>query len=674
MSGTIKIIAAAVDENNLTMYKADGSRITIPQGDPRIKPLVEKVIPALDRKEDVYLSQDDLSLVNHYQEAEQALGGFTRFVRVLKTKFKEVVAKFTKVEPTNGIIGHIPVPDDHPTIVQDLAETDNTKSAPPSKAMDAVNEIMKHAAPASAPEFHTPDPAKATTIVAVMEDGTMIEGIEQMDVQFRALVGKVGSVTGMTNFLKRLSTVKHSHSIQDLLKFMEKGELPIAEDGSVLVYKRLRSTGTPGVFVDCHSGKVKQRVGSYVCMDAKMVDANRHADCSNGLHIARRDYLTAFSGDICVLCKLAPEDVIAVPHGDARKLRARAYHIIALLTQADHDLVTRNKPMGDTVLLGNAIAGNHIGIIEKVEITKQYGGGLIITPVEAGTTAVELNQELYGESLDHLPEDVRQEPTKVDAKSLAKTVGMPPVADVVLVQGEPVLVKGAPGGYADGDAYRQPAEPEARLVSAVVPNSKRRPVDILVQNFVDASTPDAKTAAAIALVDYKKSAKKTWSALGVPAAVFDDATNRVKKHNEPETEAPAPAFVAPAEPAKKAKKPSSKISAKPPTAPVKSPAKSKPAAKATSDGQKGKRKDVKLPAVATAVIAAAKPSTVLKGAKPVKRTKKEEAAHLLDLYNKNPDLMNARALVTLKQEAKKSWTVLGVDEKLGKKLEARVKP
>jgi hypothetical protein len=639
---TVKIIAANVDQYNLTMYKADGTTIKIPQGDPRIRPLVEKVIPAIEANKFALLVQEDLTLVSHYGEAEKQLGGVAKFFRIVKTKVKEIVDKFSTntVEPF-GMVGEVPDPtvtlDVTPVAKVEEDEDDNLKSMPLTKSMAAVEEILRHSSKTSDAAFHTPDtPGEETTVVAVLEDGTIIPGIEQIDVQFRALVGKLGTVTGMTNFLKRLGSVQHSHSAQDLLKFMEKGELPIADDGCVLVYKRLRRKGDR--YVDCHSGRVQQRVGSYVCMDKSLVDANRSRDCSNGLHIARRDYLSSFSGDVCVLAKLAPEDVIAVPHGDARKLRARAYHIIAELSQADHDLVTQNRPMADQVLLGNAIAGNHVGVIERVEITQQYGSGVIITPVEEGHTTPTLEENLKGDSLDHLPEEVSPEGTSVDAKELAKSLAKPvePVKEEVFTA--------PPGGVyvcevdeSCGEATPPPAPPV----------TKKSPVQQLVEAFVDAATPDGKTAAALALVDHKKKVKKSWTALGVPAAVVDAAVARINEHNKPEQKKVNEFFV---------------------------PVEAKPEKKKQPNPLAGSKLDAKAPAKPKAKPVAKPKTKPAPEGKPVKRTQKEEAAHLLEIYNRNPDKTNARHLVEFKKAAKKSWDVLGVDAKLGKKLEERVKP
>jgi len=66
------------------------------------------------------------------------------------------------------------------------------------------------------------------------------------------------------------------------------------------------------------------------------------------------------------------------------------------------------------------------------------------------------------------------------------------------------------------------------------------------------------------------------------------------------------------------------------------------------------------------------PTNSPKGEK--KMTQAEEMAKLVKLYNDHPDKLNARAIYTFKQKAKKSWEVLGVDDtKFIKKITERAK-
>lgn len=499
MTEVLRIIAAVVDTHRLTLYRDNGETIIIPQGDPRIRRLVEKVVPAIEQNKFCELSVDEISNTNHYNQTERELKGFVKFFRTAKATLEELLAKF----------GHLDQEDDNvvaPVAAGQLPNQEAEQQAPASKAQSAVAEIMANAKPTSSPEFHQPM-TETDTVVAVLDNGKMIPGIEMIDVQLQAVAAKLGNAIGVQRFFERVSSVPRNHSVQDLLTFMQKGELPIADDGSVLVYKRLESTREPGVFVDCHSKKVKQKVGSKVFMDEKLVDPNRSQECSNGLHVARRDYLSSFSGDVTVLAKLAPEDVIAVPHRDARKLRAKGYHIIAQLSPEDARRVCSNQPMQDTVLLGNAVAGNHVGVLETVEIRGHMGTNLVVTPVtEAVAPEVELDESKQAQSLDNLPtQDPEQ--AKVDAAALAKKV----VSD---------------------RKSNQQQQAEALMVKVMEAKTQAQQID-----------------AAKALVAFKKAAKKGWDKLGITekeaARVLDIANGKSDLKAEAPKAKPAPAKQSP---------------------------------------------------------------------------------------------------------------------------------
>lgn len=666
---TTRIIAAIVDTRELTLYRADGETIKIPQGDPRIRPLVQLVVPELKRLQAlkqpafVDLTEEQLNQAptfentqTHYAEAEKKMGGVAKFFRIAKSKLKELVNKVTGAEPEpvepTGLVGHIPAPADHPTIVQPIAsapvveeeddEEEEDQQAPLTKSMDVVNEIIANAVPSHSPQFAEGAKDTEQTIVAVLEDGTVIPDMENLDLQLRHTAEKLGNPVGIIKFFERVSKVERGHSVKDLLKFMEKGELPIADDGSILVYKRLESTSVPGEFVDCHSRKVKQRVGSHVFMDEKLVDPNRRTECSNGLHVARRDYLNSFSGDVTVLAKLAPEDVIAVPHADARKLRAKGYFIIAQLSATDAENVCSNRKLTDTNLLGNAVAGNHTPILETVQITEQRGGGLIITPVNG--TAEFISDAALSAAPLRTEEDLIEENKSVDARTIGLDVGKvggDKTVEVELTGNTVTAIKESEPApttiFQPGGAAHVPAKFEAKA-----PVQGLSKVQQLVKDFEDANTPESKLATAQALVAHKKSVKKSWTALGVSAKVADDANTRAN--------APVTALEA--------------------VKPVKASSK-KPAEKAKpSAGTKETKTLVKAKAPAK------KPAPVVKPVLPtVKKTKAQEAG---ELWNKAmgggaTGKKAAQELLDFKKKAKKGWEVLDLPADAGDQLTKLVK-
>ncbi|QHJ80597.1 MAG: hypothetical protein [Bacteriophage sp.] len=722
-----KIVFANLDTQFLTMYSESGEEIIIAQGDPRIRKIVEAVFPAIDSKGYYILSDEDLSEANNYHEAEKSLGGVVKFFRMAKAKLAEIVDKFT-VDLSPKAAGTKPVPFS-PTPLpasrgakKPIAENIHTDSsneplvqAPPAGMSvqseptgeakpvpepkgnaplnSALAEIMENATPVGSPEFHTQGATtEEQTIVAVVDGGQVVTGIEKIEHQLSSIAQKLGSAEGVTNFFRRLAGVERGHSVEDLLTFMQKGELPIADDGTVLVYKLLNSHGQGDslYFTDVHSGNVKQKIGSKVFMSEDLVDPNRNKDCSNGLHIARRDYLRSFSGNACMLCKLAPEDVIAVPHSDARKLRAKGYFIVAQLSNEDRNRVKNNQPMQDKVLLGNVAAGNHTEVLELVEITKGNGGGLIVTPLHKPKTEIVLDQTKKSSSLDELEE--RKE-VVVDARAVALGIKDPATEAAA----EPLI---------------NSVIPEPVRESAVVPSSGARPIDILVRAFTDENQNLlSKVAAAKALLDFKKAAKKSWTALGVKIEVWEKATQLVVDSQAP---------VAPLE------KPAAPVAEKPAVNQVQKPTMSRIqqlvidfsdaksgsrteyyAALAVIKYGKDSKKSLEKLGVPTAVItkvqkvatkgepaqqpvvkalapkkvrAKVKPVTVkAEKVKPIvdpskaKLTQAERAAELWDAFVKSPTAANAQAMADFKKSAKKGWLVLGLPADAGDRVATRLK-
>lgn len=492
---TIRIAAAILNTQHLKLYKPDGEVITLNQGDSRIRPILDQAVPQINRQGYADITLEEPVPVNSYTEFEEKSNGVVKFFRVAKSK---LVGLFKSKEEA-------PLPEalEVGTIPQQQSQDAQSKAV--------VEEILKHAVPASAPTFsetsvakqanvveasgdtpgaHTSDNAPDTIIAVV--DNKIVPGVEKIKSQF-GRAAKLSSTKGMENFLRRLSSViqNRKHSVDDVLKFLERGDLPIAEDGSILIYKVLRKKDSH--YVDCHTKNVPQKVGSYVCMDETLVDHNRNNECSNGLHVARRGYIKHFSGDVCTLAKLAPEDVIAVPTYDANKMRVCGYHIIFELTPEMYQLVHANKPISDCeagkVLLGKAMAGDHIGIIEDVRITQQMGGGVKVTP-------------------------------RTDAPK------QPPVAQVNVV---PVEALANP----EKEAEAPKVDPKA-VINEVATLSRKERAAQLYADYLSTQGQDSteRQKSLDSLVDFKKSCKVGWEKLGIPdptvQATAKSATSKPK--------------------------------------------------------------------------------------------------------------------------------------------------
>lgn len=165
----------------------------------------------------------------------------------------------------------------------------------------------------------------------------------------------------------------HFVAVEELFQFLERNNLPITEDGGFLGYKKLNFVNRIDVpddfeelFIDrdgnvrdvkgrevgqnlkvkyldfinsknnptmkdVHSGTIKQKLGEVVRIErVKLGEEDRREACGYGLHIGAFNY--GFSGDVRVLCKVMPEDVIACnPNED--KLRTCKYQIVSFVDE-----------------------------------------------------------------------------------------------------------------------------------------------------------------------------------------------------------------------------------------------------------------------------------------------------------------------------------------------------
>lgn len=475
----VRIVAAVVDTKQITLYKDDGKTIEIPQGDQRVRKIIDQVLPIVETGG---VAEVDLDFPNHYRDFQEMSGGAVQFFRVaravvnrlfdvveeeLKKDVEQIAGELIAADP--GTFG--PVPTTQP----------ESQEAPKTELANAVDEIMAHATPVTDPNYSSIDTQDTDTMVAIVDD-KVITGVEALRDQLAHSAGNRDAI-GVQNLLKRMANYvgERRHSVEDLLRFLEQGDLPIADDGSIIAYKILKRKGDH--YVDCHTKKVPQKVGSFVCVDESLVDKSRRNECSNGLHIARRGYVGTFNGDVVTLCKIAPEDVIVVPHNDPNKVRVCGYHILAELPDSAFSELKWNRPMTETKdmarLLGRVLKGQHIGRLEEVRITEQQGGGVKVTPLRGGKPVAQ---------------------PKTEAKP-AKAL------DAV------------------GSGGAVPVDPKA--VASQVTAAKGGTRQIRAKQLTDiidlSKDPRHRHQAAVDLLAFKKSSKVSWASLNVSESMVEEA-------------------------------------------------------------------------------------------------------------------------------------------------------
>lgn len=517
MKKLVTIVGISVDAQNAVLYLEDGSTVTIAQGDPRLPIIVEtakKQIP-VDGSAVVDIAEP-VKVRNEFKETEEGTGGLIKFFRVAKSfvkkfidtespeKVDESVAHISPLElgikPGQTILD-VEEADDltyaleaQPAAVEAVVEAPVAEVTKPAEltndqkielATARMREFAGKGSTVDDPDFHKPitdeDP---DTIVAVnTQTGSVIPHAHKLSSQMKA-ASKLKDFSGFVNFINRLEPVlkDRGHSAEDLMKFIEYGDLPIADDGCIVIYKRLKQKGN--TFVDVHSGNIKQNVGSYVFMRPGLVDPNRRQDCSNGLHVASLGYLSSFSGNVTVMAKVRPEDVFAVPEYSHTKMRVCGYHILAVLPESLRTHVNSGGSISSIPegkeLLNKVLRGAHVGITELVEVGGHNGSNVTYTKVENTETAKaeEVKVDLVKETLE-----------QSDLSEAAPTEKAAPVLAADLKEPTPV----------------------------VAPEIKKSKLDVLFESFesayVEGDLAKARTLANN-IVDSKKRAKKGWDKLG----------------------------------------------------------------------------------------------------------------------------------------------------------------
>lgn len=508
MKKLVTIVGISVDAQNAVLYLEDGSTVTIAQGDPRLPIIVEtakKFIP-VDGSAVVDITEP-VKVRNEFKETEEGTGGLIKFFRVAKSfikkfidtespeKVDEAVAHISPLElgikPGQTILDADEADDAtyalEAPVAEEVKPVEMTNDQKIELATARMRELAGKGSTVDDPDFHKPitdeDP---DTIVAVnTKTGSVIPHAHKLSSQMKA-ASKLKDFRGFVNFINRLEPVlkDRGHSAEDLMKFIEHGDLPIADDGCIVIYKRLKKKGN--TFVDVHSGNIKQNVGSYVFMRPGLVDPNRRQDCSNGLHVASLGYLSSFSGNVTVMAKVRPEDVFAVPEYSHTKMRVCGYHILAVLpeslrTHVNSGGAISSIPEGKE-LLNKVLRGAHVGITELVEVGGHNGSNVTYTKVEntEAAKAEEVKVDLVKETLEQ--SDLSATPDQIEKSA--------PVLATDLKKPTPVIA----------------------------PEIKKTKIDLLWEQFEAAYLAEGFaycSEIAEELLSAKQKAKKSWAKLGI---------------------------------------------------------------------------------------------------------------------------------------------------------------
>lgn len=353
----IKVIRAVITAQKMTLVTEDMKTIDIPQGDSRLPIIFDHIKGQLQAQNYAMVPKEMLEVsysnpdaqFGKYQEESKGLVKFFRVARSVWNKVKDNIFDHEE-EPVrhvpDQVLGQEPV-------VQSAQNAASFVETTPVVVKETVVEKLANsgAKPVTSEKSSTQKLDEAETMLVAVIGGKAIPDAQNIENLVKASnTGDMpkGSVDA---FLKRVSAVidKRRFSGEDLMTFMRKGDLPITIDGCLLVYKRVNQRND--YFVDCHTGYVKQTVGTVVSMDEDQVDPSRSQDCSMGLHIASRNYVRGFTGSVLLLCKVKPENVIAVPQYDVTKMRCSAYEILTVIPGELANEVYGTQPITTPALL-----------------------------------------------------------------------------------------------------------------------------------------------------------------------------------------------------------------------------------------------------------------------------------------------------------------------------------
>ncbi len=131
----------------------------------------------------------------------------------------------------------------------------------------------------------------------------------------------------MLKFTENLYLNPSFKVVNGLFQFLSHKNMPITSDGCFLGYKAVT-----GDFKDKWTRTINNSVGQSPRVFRNEVNDDELKDCSYGLHVGSLEYAQGYAnhGDVLVICKVNPVDVVTIPPSDTRKLRCCGYEVVDL--------------------------------------------------------------------------------------------------------------------------------------------------------------------------------------------------------------------------------------------------------------------------------------------------------------------------------------------------------
>lgn len=141
-----------------------------------------------------------------------------------------------------------------------------------------------------------------------------------------SLMAQGFDVQPLVAFLENVTQNPDARAVSGLYDWLERGRLPISEDGCIIAYKIVGEN-----YKDIYTGTFDNSVGAVCEMPRFRVDDNPDRTCSAGLHFCSAEYLPHYGwgGHRVMLVKVNPRDVVAFPRDyNISKGRCCRYEVI----------------------------------------------------------------------------------------------------------------------------------------------------------------------------------------------------------------------------------------------------------------------------------------------------------------------------------------------------------
>lgn len=227
-------------------------------------------------------------------------------------------------------------------------------------------------------------------------DGVSVSNTNTPIMKFIKILQEKGVVDSEINrikpFLENMFKNPFIDAVHEIYDYCKAMDFEITDDGCFLAYKKVRKD-LGSVF---DNGETKHKIGEYT--EVKVYDTERTNVCSNGLHFCSKSYLQYYPGDVIIIVKVNPKDVVSIPVDyNFAKGRCRKYLVVGILgdknkTLKDVDESTLDKSVG-------TILRNESRIEETVRLMKKYNNNKEQVADEMGisVSTVERNIRKYNE-------------------------------------------------------------------------------------------------------------------------------------------------------------------------------------------------------------------------------------------------------------------------------------